>query len=280
MSRNNCLVGIDTQWPHFNYEPCELLGVGKNKLPIVPMDQYIDTSKNLELHLECCKGLAVVDTYKMAMFPGSVHISETEKGKVNFSEMLADLEKYDPTGIHRQHIKELESSPDPRKAIYKYMYFAMGADIPWFFGYYLRTQHFNQKLQKPTIEWSDDALRYFPNVIKYIETLPFKIIGRVLFFTTYPRAGVTAHRDYYIEKHSDQNINLFFAGGYRPSFVWDDIKKEKVYLEPGSTSYFFNNRDYHGVDPEPVFRYTLRIDGVFEDWLQEELGIENNIVSY
>lgn len=279
MSKNFKYVGLTTEWPHFEYEPHPILGVGKNHLPIVPMDRYIDTSKNLELHLECCKGLALVEGYKMAMFPGTVHKSESEHGKINFSEMLANLEKYDPTGIHKKHLEEIErDSTDPRKAIYKYMYYAMGADIPWFYAYYLRVQDFSKKLELPEMLWTEEALKFFPNVIKYVESLPFKTIGRVLFFTTYPNAGVTAHRDYYIAPHKDQNINLFFAGGWRPSFVWDDIKNEKVYLPEGSTSYFFNNRDYHGVDPEPQFRYTLRVDGVFTNELQKDLGLEDGWV--
>ena len=57
--------------------------------------------------------------------------------------------------------------------------------------------------------------------------------------------------------------------------IWDEKKKEKVLLEKGARSYFFNNRDYHGVDPEPVFRYTLRVDGTFTDELCKELGLEN-----
>ena len=52
-------------------------------------------------------------------------------------------------------------------------------------------------------------------------------------------------------------------------------KKEKIYLQDGAKSYFFNNRDYHGVDPEPVYRYTLRVDGTFTDELCKELGLEN-----
>jgi hypothetical protein len=53
---------------------------------------------------------------------------------------------------------------------------------------------------------------------------------------------------------------------------------EKIYLQERATGYFFNNRDYHGVDPEPNFRYTLRVDGVFEDWLQDELELDNGFV--
>lgn len=273
------LVGLKTKWPYFSYEPKPICGIGKNKLPIIAMDKYIDTSKNLELHLECCKGLALTEKVKMAMYPGELHISEKQKGKTSFSEMLYKLTDFDKDGLHKAMLLEIEkTAKNPRQAIYKYMYFAMGADIPWFFALYLRDQEFSHKLREPQILWNETALENFPKLISYVETLPFKKIGRVLFFTTYPNAGVTAHRDYYIAPHKDQNINLFFAGGWRPSFVWDDHAQEKIYLEKGATSYFFNNRDYHGVDPEPAFRYTLRIDGVFEDWLQDELGITNGWV--
>jgi len=279
MSHEFKYIGFKTKWPHFEYEPVPIAGVGKDHTPILSMDKYIDTSLNEELHLECCKGLALVDNYKMAMFPGAVHISESIKGKINFAEMLANIQKFDLTGIHIKNIIELEkTASDPRKAIYKYIYFAMGADIPWFFAYYLREQNFSTKTNEPEILWTDDAKKHFPNLISYIETLPFKKIGRVLFFTTYPNAGVTAHRDYYNQRHKDHNINLFFAGGWRPSFIWDDINNKKVYLQLGSTSYFFNNRDYHGVDPEPRFRYTLRVDGTFTDELCESLGLQDGWV--
>lgn len=264
---------------YFKYEPLPLCGIGVNRYPIISMDSYIDTTKNLELHSECCRGLAQIETFKMAMFPGTVHKSETAQGKINFTEMLYNLNHFDPTGVHKENLEWLDkNSPDPKRSMYKYMYFAMGANIPWFFAYYLRVQHFMEKLSEPDKLWTDEAKRFFPNVCKYIQSLPFKTIGRILFFTTYPNAGVTAHRDLNVKPHKDQNINLFFAGGWRPSYVWDDVKNEKIYLPKGATSYFFNNRDYHGVDPEPQFRYTLRIDGVFEDWLQEELGMEDGWV--
>ena len=68
---------------------------------------------------------------------------------------------------------------------------------------------------------------------------------------------------------------MFFDGGWRPSFVWDEKTKEKHHLPSGARSYFFNNRDYHGVDPEPIFKYTLRIDGTFTDEMCEKLGLED-----
>jgi hypothetical protein len=159
------------------------------------------------------------------------------------------------------------------QAIYKYAYFAMGAVIPWFFACYLKHGDFNNKT-KQNENWTENA-KYFPKLIEYIKTLPFKEVGRIMFFTAYPNAGVVTHRDSIVAEHKDHNINLFFDSGWRPSFIWDEKTKEKVYLPEGARSYYFNNRDYHGVDPEPVFRYTVRIDGTFTDEMCEKLGLED-----
>jgi hypothetical protein len=268
-------------FPHFKYEPSPLCGVGKEHAPIVNMDPYINTSRNEELHLEICKGMALAKEQKVATYPGSVHISEREKGKRSFTEILWELDKHDPTGVHRKIIEQLAGSNEAKPyyvdhpAIYRYMYYAMGADIAWYHTYYLRRQGFGQKTTANGAYWTDEAMQHFPKIIEYIESLPFKEIGRVLIFSTFPNTGITAHRDYHITPHKDHMINLFLGQGWRPSFVWDDVNDKKVYLEPGATSYCFNNRDYHGVDPEPGYKYTLRVDGVFEDWLQEKLQLEN-----
>ena len=71
---------------------------------------------------------------------------------------------------------------------------------------------------------------HFPKLMKYIETLPFKSIGRVLLFTAYPNAPVCTHRDSIVAEHKDHNINLFFTGGDRSSYIWDATTDEKIYL--------------------------------------------------
>jgi hypothetical protein len=263
--------------PSFAYKEYGTKGVGNQRLPIISMDQFIDHSQDTLLHIECCKGLALSEDIKMGMVYGALPPEEVTRfsGHTCWSEMLKDIRKYDPTGIHQQALKEIiDQSPGREmQVIYKYAYFAMGAVIPWFFALYLKKNDFGKKTDDIG-QWTESA-KYFPNLVKYIETLPFKTVGRVLFFTSYPQAGVVIHRDSVVAEHKDHNINLFFDGGWRPSFIWNEHKKEKVYLPNGSKSYFFNNRDYHGVDPEPVFRYTLRVDGTFTDEVCEKLGLED-----
>lgn len=264
------LGGIDI--PTFKYEKFGICGVGKDRIPMVNMDQYIDHSQDLELHRECCIGLAKCDDYKSGMVYGALPPGNTK----GWSEMLRNLEEHDPDGFHRESIKEIiDTTPKDQlmSTFYKYAYYSMGASIPWFFAFYIKKNSFGNKTQEEGSYYTPLA-KFFPKLTTYIESLPFEHVGRILLFTTYPNAGVIAHRDSIVAEHKDHNINLFFKRG-RLSYVWDEFTEQKIYLDRYARSYYFNNRDYHGVDPEPEFRYTVRVDGTFTKELQDTLGLED-----
>ena len=122
-----------------------------------------------------------------------------------------------------------------------------------------------------------ESAQYFPLLIKYIHTLPFKFIGRVIIFNSFPNCGAITHRDGYIHPHKHHQINLMFYK-YRPYFLWDNEKKKKEYLDINTKSFVFNDCDYHGIEGESEFRYTVRVDGRFEDWFLEELGLIDEYV--
>lgn len=262
---------------HFDYEEFPVCGVGKSRQIMVNFDPYIDTSMNQELHLEACIGLARIKEMRTAMVYGSIPPEEEQRlgGNKCWSEILMNLDQHDPTGQHRKAIEYIisQEKENTLKAVYKYVYYAMGGMIPWFFTVYLKNNDFRTKTQSKDDNWTPEA-DYFPKIVEYIKTLPFKSIGRVLFFTTFPGSAVPIHRDSIVAEHSDHNINLFFCKG-RPSFVWDSINKKKIYLDQSATSYFFNNRDYHGVDAESEFRYTVRVDGTFTDEICDKLDLED-----
>jgi hypothetical protein len=268
-------------FPSMDYTDTGIKGVGRDRRPIVCMDEFIDHSMDDELHIECCKGLAKCSLVTPGgMFYGGVP-PETQ---VEFGErdawdvMLRELPKYDPTGIHKTAIDEILSGPEEdeykKSCVWRYAYYALGAIIPWFFVVYLKLNHFTTKTSDVGSSWSPNA-KHFPKLIQYLKTLPFEHIGRVLFFTTYPNAPIATHRDSVVKEHQDHNINLFFTGGDRQSYIYDPSTKEKIYLDKGSRSYFFNNRDFHGVDADSRFRYTLRVDGTFNKDLQDVLKLED-----
>lgn len=262
--------------PYHEYEEFGIQGVGKFHIPIINMDQYIDHSMDDELHIECCKGLSLTNNYESGRCNGALppevkkHLSDKDCLAIT----LSHLDKIDPTGIHRKTLEEIINTVDKEQlyqSVYKYCYYALGSNIPWFFVLYLKRTSFSNK-HLPNDTFTEDS-KLFPKLLKYIDTLPFKHIGRVKIFATYPNAGVVTHRDNNVCEHKDHSINLFFGAGGRPVFIWDEKRKTKVYLENNARSYFFNNRDYHGVDPEPIFRYTVRVDGTFTDKMCEKLGL-------
>ena len=60
-----------------------------------------------------------------------------------------------------------------------------------------------------------------------VEALPFKNLGRVVIFCTYPYYPVHAHRDWIQCPHRDHHIN-FTSRFDRGIYVYDEIKDEKV----------------------------------------------------
>ena len=42
-------------------------------------------------------------------------------------------------------------------------------------------------------------------------------------------------------------------------------------LHVATPLYWFNDMDWHGVEPDPFFRYSIRIDGVFEPGFVHDL---------
>jgi len=63
----------------------------------------------------------------------------------------------------------------------------------------------------------------------------------------------------------------FCPRGDKRLFLWDEQAQEKTPVT--SRAYWFNDQDDHGVDADPFFRYSIRVDGVFAgDFLERLQG--------
>src|SRR6185295_9667848 len=65
-----------------------------------------------------------------------------------------------------------------------------------------------------------------------------------------------------------QSISLCPRGDKR-FYLQNDAADEPLVL--GTRAYWFNDMDYHGVLADPFFRYSIRVDGVFEPGFVESL---------
>lgn len=250
---------------------------GVNGQHFINMEPYLNATDFEALHMECVLGLSYVDKFDLSFVVGEIPPERRAEYDNMYleSEILTNLDHLDPTGIHRKNMTKMTIQQRRR-----YCYLALGALSPWYGTCYLRRNDFAHKRTTPRQElWTNEA-QYFPQLKKYITEMEgtlFSEIGRVMFFISYPLNPVVIHRDHAQVKHKDHCINFFFNKG-RPSFIYDERLQQRHYLNPNCRAYFFNNRDYHGVDAEPEMRYTLRIDGTFTKDLSEKIGLQDGWV--
>lgn len=248
---------------YFTHEESNIIGI--NKEPFIDLTEYLKINLS-DINTEICKGMATSSNFNYPLVAGQMppKLAHNFNGLMFEPEIYCRLDELDPK--HRKVLKELKTKTERRK----YLFFALNLNLPWIFSYYLKYDQFFSK----TGEWTEESDK-FPKTKQMIDSLPFESIGRVIIYGSFPRAGVPPHRDSFIvDKHKDHHIN-FFPKKSRPSYVYDTIKDEKVYLGENCNAYLSNNRDYHGVDPEDEFNYTLRIDGTFTAEFCDKIGLKN-----
>ncbi len=120
---------------------------------------------------------------------------------------------------------------------------------------------------------SEACARLMPRTVEYVRRLPFREIGRAVLFGVHPNDHAPFHRDaepgrelsiaqsISIDPRGDKGLVLRDAqGGSR--------------TEVTARVHWFNDMDYHGVEARPVFRYSIRVDGVFEPEFARRLRAE------
>jgi len=113
------------------------------------------------------------------------------------------------------------------------------------------------------------ARTVFPKTVAFVESLPFAEIGRCNIMGLESNDHGTVHRDGDpAEQEAPDHFITFCPGAQKKRlFLWDDLAKKKIAIE--GRSYWFNDFDYHGVEADPYFRYSVRVDGVFNpDFLE------------
>src|SRR5262249_48680718 len=108
------------------------------------------------------------------------------------------------------------------------------------------------------------AKTFFPRTIELVRRLPFREIGRCNVMGLDSNDHGTVHRDGVPEEKP--NVDHFITpvqGANKRLFLWDEEAAAKTPVT--ARAYWFNDSDYHGVEAEPFFRYSIRVDGFFSD---------------
>lgn len=151
-----------------------------------------------------------------------------------------------------------------------YLKFRHGVYFPW--------QVFYEMI--PTLDWADksrgegkaftrEAEARFPLLVAWVKRLPFTEIGRCNILGLEANHDGTIHQDGDPDDPEAEHFVTICPRGDKRLFLWDEETRTKTHV-PGR-AYWFNDHGYHGVEADPYFRYSIRVDGVFDARFLERL---------
>ena len=147
-----------------------------------------------------------------------------------------------------------------------------GVYFPWKVCYHLLdNDRWEDKHSGDGKDFSDEAREVFPATVAFVESLPFVEIGRVVIFGLLANDHAPAHRDSEPGKALAIAQSISFEPSRGAPGAADRHKRFTLTAPDGSHEhlveapiYWFNDMDWHGVHADPWFRYSVRVDGVFE----------------
>jgi hypothetical protein len=240
-----------------------IIGLDSLRSPFKYLDEYIVQPDWDQLHIEICLGIAKSEWSKRFVSSG-VHPEWAEK---EITTVILDVENR-LTTAQFQAYSTLTTTDERIKFLNAITY----NPHPFWLIFIRNNKRIEgtgvfYKAVSDDCEWTKNA-QYFPTLIKFIETLPFESIGRVLFFMTESNNSTVPHFDVLTEqqrivKPHDDFIWFTTKNDSKSVYVMDGDTKEKVYPDPTKRFVWFNEMDFHGTEAVPHFSFSIRIDGKF-----------------
>jgi len=138
-----------------------------------------------------------------------------------------------------------------------------GVYFPWKTCYHLlENDRWEDKHSGAGKQFDPEAERVLPRTVAFVRGLPFLEIGRAVIFGLDANDHAPLHRD--TEPGSSLTVAQSISFAPRPGkrlYLQNDPDAEPTVID--APAYWFNDMDYHGVLPDPFFRYSVRVDGVF-----------------
>lgn len=253
--------------------------------PWVKLDDRLDLSALDEIHEEVCLALTQIPVdytggshRSMGIMPPSrlaeAHVdygeaiaSMTDAEFATFRSLADDPTAIDVTKRGESEFGEEREHPLSRRQML-WLKYRFGVYFPWkVFVELIPNRWWGDKSDPSGKEFTRIARTFFPKTIAFVRSLPFEHVGRCNVMGLEANDHGTVHRD---GEPSDQEPDQFITFcplGNKRLFLWDEDRREKVPVE--GRAYWFHDHDHHGVDADPFFRYSIRVDGVFRrDFLE------------
>ncbi len=264
--------------------------------PYADLSELIDTSSFAEIHAEIVRGLATVETsytggtlkwmgvcapwvmrdpYRDAMH------AIREMSRADLEELVSlggddrgEIDLDDPELAFGDETDHPFTKPQMLLLEQKH-----GVYFPWKACYHLlENDRWEDKHSGEGKEFSEEAREVFPKTVAFVESLPFQEIGRVVVFGLHPNDHAPSHRD----SEPGKALAIAQSISFEPAHLAPGARQKRFYLTTpdgaedvavDSPVYWFNDMDWHAVRPDAWFRYSVRVDGVFEPSFLERIRL-------
>lgn len=264
--------------PTFHWYESPVFGVGKRSIPMLAVDEYLtDQTRDLlsEANDELTSNRKTLEPYIKGLVVNGIVPRRLNHGVDSIDAFL--LRDFGKPHTWKGQDAEWIQHYDQLSQVKSYFYKKYTIVEPWTGVVHLREFTTFARKAEPSA-WLPRA-ESFPTIKRLIESLPFKQLGYALCFIGKPDIQVPIHRDTYARDHHFSNfINIQIDGKPKPTFTFDSLRQKKYYLQPYSSFYTFNESDLHGVEPDEQERWMIRVEGKFEDWFADAIGLENHEV--
>jgi hypothetical protein len=272
--------------PRVRYTPCftplmSILGVFGH--PYIDLEPYLDTRAIEALDDEITYSLARVATdytggshKTMGIVPPSLEDEPyVDYGQVirgftraefeTFVSLSDTPDAFDASRFREYAFGEEEEWPLSKKQML-YLKYRYGVYFPWQIFYeMIPTSGWDDKANGEGKDFTPEARRHFPRLVECVRALPFRVIGRCNILGLEANHHGTVHQDGDPTDESAEHFVTLCPRKNKRLFLWDEERKKKTFIH--SRAYWFNDHGYHGVEADPFFRYSIRVDGVFTDEL-------------
>ncbi len=261
--------------------------------PFVDLEPFIDLTALASLDDEICYALAQIPTdytggchRSMGIMPeafakepwadhGEVIRAMTDREFLVFASLSDAPHLLDPARRAELTFGEERAVPLSRRQML-HLEMKHGVYFPWKVYVELMPGGPWEKKSDPAGKrWTRDALVHLPRTVEFVRRLPFASVGSVKLLGLRANDHGTVHRDAdpAVKTTVDPFIT-FCPGRKKRLFLWDDVEGTRTHID--ARAFWFNDSDYHGVEADPWFRYSIRVDGAFAGgFLERALGSLN-----
>jgi hypothetical protein len=256
--------------------------------PYIDLTHFLDPSRLADVDDEICLGLSRIEvpyTGGTLKWMGVVAPEVLRDGYVDamhaierfsrpelerFVSLADDPDAFDLSGTEPIAFGD-ETDHPLNRAQMLYLKYRHGVYFPWKVAYhFLENVWWEDKNSGAGKDFTDEAKELFPTTVAFLKRLPFREIGRCVLFGMEAHDHAPVHRD--TEPGSKEEVLHSISICPRKNkrfFLQDPDRTTRVHV-PGHF-YWFNDMDWHGVEADPFFRYSIRVDGVFEPGFLREL---------